>query len=770
MRFQDTQLAKVIHEIKLAYLSHVPIVYIPTDQIEFIKELVYSERGIPTVIPHLKCDYEDLAENSCVTNNTPLAGDNYFRNFVPRESIWDKIYSRDNAGNAAFLIDLLSNQNVFVYIGSSWQHECYTSYSKDKHGEEFKTIEQAVTNIIDYALYPKMSWDMYLRPNVSRQSVLNDGLQRSLIVVCTTEEESIPKQLIPYTKIIRVPSLTDEEIYDIIKSTLHNHDIAINAINNSDLQDSDKKLLVEMRGFTKNRIRTLIQTLIYDNLISENHFDLKKSLDVIRTDKKEALNACPGLKWEKTGGVPEATGLGKIIHWLDSYVSIFGDIKKAEDEGLNIPKGILISGIPGSGKSLMAKTAANKLGLPLISLDMGAMRGSHHGESENNLNRALALAESMSPCILWVDEIEKAFSGTSNNSPDGDNGVGKRMFGKFLTWMQEKKSACFVFATANDITSLPPELFRSERFSRKFFTFLPTCEECAKIFANEVKRANEEYLNKISTLTPEQRSSMPKSIFECIMGNESEDEVSNITNVEDEAFWIDILNCVSLKLFKKNTLQFDLGTRNFNVQGKKLEKAYGWRLGDNENLTSGAKEHVKLFTGADISSIFKEICHELWKSKRGGETSNQFRYRAKNVKEVALNTIETYKSYGQTNIRNIVECFLKLYENNFIPASITYLYDFNNYNDEEYMYRVDTNGDKDILLKQISLKEDNDISNEFELSKRDRDMDLAYEVSNYIYLGKNSESIEQPYNIISQLAIISAINYYSPQIKNERNR
>ena len=293
MRFQDTQLGKVIHEIKLAYLSHVQVVYIPTDQIEFVKELVYNERGIPTIVPHLKCDYESLAENSCINvDNTPLGGDNYFRNFAPRESIWD-VKTSDKAH--ILMEQILDNQNVFVYIGPSWQHKCQTRYNNDKQGSEIKTIEEAVTNIVDYSLYPKMSWNMFNNPNISRQSVLKDGLLRSLIVVCTTEEESIPKQLIPYTKIIRVPALTDEEIQEVISSTLQEHGIEITAINKSELQDSDKKLLVEMRGFTEKRIRILIQTLVYDNLISKNHFDLKRSREVIRADKKENLNAYPGL-------------------------------------------------------------------------------------------------------------------------------------------------------------------------------------------------------------------------------------------------------------------------------------------------------------------------------------------------------------------------------------------------------------------------------------------------------------------------------------------
>ena len=111
----------------------------------------------------------------------------------------------------------------------------------------------------------------------------------------------------------------------------------------------------------------------------------------------------------------------------------------------DIPNGLLISGIPGSGKSLMAKTAAYKLGLPLISLDMGALLNSLMGESEHNMINALRMSENMAPCVLWIDEIEKAFSGSSQNSSSSDGGVGRRMFGKFLTWMQEK--TCLLYTS-----------------------------------------------------------------------------------------------------------------------------------------------------------------------------------------------------------------------------------------------------------------------------------------------------------------------------------
>ena len=728
MRFQDTQLAKIVHEIKLAYLSHVPIVYMPTEQIELIRELVYSDRGMKTIIPHLKSEYESVAESSGIVHNEVLQKDNYFRNFAPKEEIIDS----NNLSCNKFVQQILNDQNLFVYIGTSWKHECKTRYLADSNFE-VKSIETCVADLLDYTLYPKLSWDMSdSKPNSTRQSVLKDGLQRSLILVCTTHEEPIPEHLMPYSHIVRVPALSDEEISETIIATLNDFEVTID-LSDDELEKSLKAILIEMRGFSRKRIITLIQTLIFNNAIKHNFINLKKTLDAIRFDKKEALSSCPGLKWEKTEGISEASGLGMITKWLDSYEPIFRDIKKAEDEGLCIPKGILISGIPGSGKSLMAKTAANKLGLPLISLDMGAMRGSHHGESENNLNRALALADSMAPCILWVDEIEKAFSGTSSNSGEGDNGVGKRMFGKFLTWMQEKKSACFVFATANDISNLPPELFRSERFSRKFFTFIPTCEECALIFANEAKQVNKEYKDKLANMTSEKRQVMPYGIFE--------DEV------EDSSFWNQIINEVAEGLFK-TVNPFKKGKRfKSNDKGRELPEAYGWINTGEDILTLGPKGHVKLFTGADISSIFKEILHSLWTDKkRVAESSEQIRYLTDDVRAIAKREIEIYKSYGETNLKDIVQCFIKLYENNFTPASNTCLFDFRRYIDESFMYDIPVDPSNQNVIHLNSCQ----AGDPFSYNCLDNQID-----------NHNNEY----YNIVMQLSIIAAINYYSPRIK-----
>ena len=174
---------------------------------------------------------------------------------------------------------------------------------------------------------------------------------------------------------------------------------------------------------------------------------------------------------------------------------ILQNIKKAEAFGVELPKGVLIAGVPGCGKSLNAKASAKLLDIPLLKLDMGRLMGKYVGESESNMRQAIALAEAISPCVLWVDELEKAFAGINGSS--GGAEVTTRLFGQFLTWMQEKKSAVFVVATANDIMKLPPELLRKGRFDEVFYVQLPNKKERKKIFEIHIKKRRPTDVDKI---------------------------------------------------------------------------------------------------------------------------------------------------------------------------------------------------------------------------------------------------------------------------------
>ena len=173
-------------------------------------------------------------------------------------------------------------------------------------------------------------------------------------------------------------------------------------------------------------------------------------------------------------------GLENLKHWLKQRSTIISRLDEATEQGVKAPKGVLIAGMPGCGKSLTAKVAASLFQLPLLRLDIGSLLGKYVGESEHNMRRALSMAETVSPCILWVDELEKAFVGMGGGNASE---VTARLLGYFLTWMQEKTGAVFVIATANDISALPPELLRKGRFDEIFYVGFPNAVEREKILS-----------------------------------------------------------------------------------------------------------------------------------------------------------------------------------------------------------------------------------------------------------------------------------------------
>lgn len=188
---------------------------------------------------------------------------------------------------------------------------------------------------------------------------------------------------------------------------------------------------------------------------------------------------------EATTSLEDIGGLGLLKDWLVRRSGAFSESAKAY--GLPAPKGLLIVGIPGTGKSLTAKATAGAFGLPLLRLDMGRVFGGIVGQSEANLRSVIQTAEAIAPCVLWIDEIEKGFSG-SKSSGSTDGGTSSRVFGSFLSWMQEKTKAVFVVATANDVSKLPPEFLRKGRFDEMFFVDLPDVQERSQIWDIVIKR------------------------------------------------------------------------------------------------------------------------------------------------------------------------------------------------------------------------------------------------------------------------------------------
>ncbi|RME72722.1 MAG: AAA family ATPase [Planctomycetota bacterium] len=220
------------------------------------------------------------------------------------------------------------------------------------------------------------------------------------------------------------------------------------------------------------------------SIVKHKRFDI----DVILQEKEQIIRKSGLLEFLHPQETLEGVGgLTQLKSWLDKRTKAF--TREAREFGLPQPKGILLLGVPGCGKSLSAKSIGNLWQLPLLRLDVGRVFGSLVGSSEENIRRALRTAEAVAPCILWLDELEKGLSGVQS-SGQSDAGTTARVFGTFITWLQEKTSPVFVIATANQVKMLPPELLRKGRFDEIFFVDLPSAEERREIIQIHIRRAS----------------------------------------------------------------------------------------------------------------------------------------------------------------------------------------------------------------------------------------------------------------------------------------
>lgn len=238
-------------------------------------------------------------------------------------------------------------------------------------------------------------------------------------------------------------------------------------------------LVRNLRGLSLTEARRIARHLIFrDGAIGEQDIPELAKL------KFELLNKSGHLHFEyDTARFTDVAGLAQLKKWIDRRREVFAN--GILPVGLDPPKGILLLGVQGCGKSLAAKAVAGGFGVPLVRLDFGTLYNKFHGETERNLREALASAEQLEPCVLWIDELEKGLA-SSGSSEDG--GVSRRVLGYFLTWMAERKSRVFLVATANAVEHLPPELLRKGRFDEIFFVDLPDFSARAEVLRIHLDR------------------------------------------------------------------------------------------------------------------------------------------------------------------------------------------------------------------------------------------------------------------------------------------
>jgi SpoVK/Ycf46/Vps4 family AAA+-type ATPase len=251
----------------------------------------------------------------------------------------------------------------------------------------------------------------------------------------------------------------------------------------NDLSEADAKGVVD-KGISSARGLTLTE--------AENTF--AKSLaetatidpDIIIGEKKHIIRRSGVLEfYDVEADMSVVGGLDVLKGWLRNRSRAYS--QEARDYGLPAPKGMLLVGIPGTGKSLIAKCVGKEWNMPVLRMDVGALFGSYVGQSEANMRKALQVAEALAPCVLWIDEVEKSIGGGGGTL---DGGTTARVFGSFLSWMQEKTADVFVVATANDVSALPPEMLRKGRFDELFFCDLPDLASRKEILAIHIKKVN----------------------------------------------------------------------------------------------------------------------------------------------------------------------------------------------------------------------------------------------------------------------------------------
>jgi AAA+ superfamily predicted ATPase len=291
-------------------------------------------------------------------------------------------------------------------------------------------------------------------------------------IVVTTPTAQIPPELRDEAVPLELPLPSAQELDAVLERLLQTPGVK------SQLTPLGReKLLQAALGLTAAQAqRVFAKAIVADGALDD------RDIALITEEKKQVIRESEALEFYSVSEtIEDVGGLGVLKQWLRLRERAF--TQQAREYGLPAPKGVALIGIPGTGKSLVAKTIGGLWRLPLLRLDVGALFGSLVGESEERTRRALHLAETIAPCLLWIDEMEKALAHGGL-----DSGTSTRVFGTILTWMQEKTAPVFVVATANNIQSLPPELLRKGRFDEVFFLDLPTQEERKEIFAVHLRK------------------------------------------------------------------------------------------------------------------------------------------------------------------------------------------------------------------------------------------------------------------------------------------
>lgn len=308
---------------------------------------------------------------------------------------------------------------------------------------------------------------------IAERNLYNENYNASVFII--SSKLCIPDELEDLITVFDMPLPSVSEIKNIMVNFTEDLEIDV-------ADDVLSEIALSFKGLNEFQVKQILNLAYQDGGCLD--FDDKR---LILSQKEQLIKKAGLLEMIPVNeSIEDIGGLENLKEWLYKKERVFNQLDKAIKFGVDIPKGIMIVGMPGCGKSLAAKATAKLFEIPLVRLDVGRLLGKYIGESEENMRKALKLSEAISPCVLWIDEIEKAFSGVGSSG--GGSDVTTRLFGQFLTWMQEKENTVFIVATANDISKIPAEFLRKGRFDELFYVDFPNDEERRKIIEIHLKK------------------------------------------------------------------------------------------------------------------------------------------------------------------------------------------------------------------------------------------------------------------------------------------
>lgn len=417
----------------------------------------------------------------------------------------------------------------------------------------------------------------------------------SIIIIDVTPISEIPIQIERISTVVELPNPSEKEIRRIFAELYEDKDIEISK-QHVDIDDDD--VLSEMVRTLQGMQLYEINQILRSSLCRTGNKISKQTIKYALEEKKQIVKKSEIIEVvESDVTLEQIGGLSRLVEDIHNKSIIFKNLTFAlsDNAKLNLPKGILILGMPGCGKSMIAKSIANAFNVSLLRLDVNRLMGQYVGQSEANLRRALQTAEAAHPCVLWIDEIEKAFAGNEG----GNNDLVLRLMGHFLTWMQERKTAVYIVATANDV--MRPELMRKGRFDEVYFVDFPDQKEARIIFDKKINKYLSLPIYNFKGITEQEKEKIVNSMFGNKHGGFSGSEIEYLVNQVIEKAFLKYIKELPNQKNKPRDFSVDITAQDFiNVINIMKPNVMSNQVGTPDNPT--AIERIKKLQNNFVSA------------------------------------------------------------------------------------------------------------------------------------------------------------------------